>query len=235
MPWASYEYARGCTGAAKPGAVALMAWINKNYPKSKNWGIYSCRIIPGTNSMSLHGEGRALDVGYEVVDGKGNPDGYRLFSHLKVHALELGIQGIIWDRRISTNRGDNRPYSGGPDLTAAHVNHLHIELTNAAARTLTPSKIASIMGTPPVGNDFNSGPDTDFGGGDFRQSSDTAGLLAGLKTLTDSATWIRVGMFIGGAILILLGLAILQSGQVSRLLAGNATQSVKAGIKAVTK
>lgn len=233
MPWATYEYARGCTGGSKPGAVALMSWINRNYPKSKNWGIYSCRMIPGSSSMSIHGEGRALDVGYDVVGGKGNPDGYRLFSHLKAHAVELGIQGIIWDRKISTNRGDDRAYSGGPGLTEAHVNHLHIEMTNAAARSLTGMKIAQIMGTPPVGNDFNSGPGTDFGGGDFTQGADTAGLLAGLQTFMNRDTWIRVGMFLGGVILVLLGLGIFQFGQVSRLLGGNVKQNVKTGYKAV--
>jgi hypothetical protein len=232
MPWASYEYARKCTGGAKPGAVALMSWINKNYPKSKNWGIYSCRIIPGSSSLSLHGEGRALDVGYALVDGKANPDGYRLLNHIKAHAVELGVQGVIWDRKISTNRGDNRPYSGGPDVTSAHVDHLHIELTNAAARSLTASKIAQIMGTPPAGNDFDSGP---YGGGDFGQSADTAGLLAGLQELTSGETWIRVGMFLGGIVLILLGLGIFGTDQITRLLSGNVAQTVKAGYRAVKK
>lgn len=233
MPWASYEYARGCTGGARPGAVALMSWINRNYPKSKNWGIYSCRMIPGSNSMSLHGEGRALDVGYSLVDGKANPDGYRLFAHLKAHAVELGIQGIIWDRKISTNRGDNRPYSGGPDVTSAHVDHLHVELTNAASRTLTPAKIAQIMGTPPAAGSWdNLG---DIGGGEFKQSADTAGLLAGLKELTSAETWIRVGMFVGGTLMILFGLGILQAEQIFRLINGSATQTVKAGYRAVLK
>lgn len=231
MAWASYEYARGCTGGAKPGAVALMAWINRNYPKSKNWGIYSCRVIPGSSSMSIHGEGRALDVGYDLVKGKANPDGYRLFAHLKSRAVELGIQGIIWDRKISTNKGDNRAYSGGPDVTSAHVNHLHVELTNAAARSLTGAKIAQIMGTPPTG-DFGV-PDSDFGGGDFKASADTAGLLAGLKEMTSRETWIRVAMFLGGVLCILIGLGIFQAGTASRLLSGNATRNVKAGYKAV--
>jgi hypothetical protein len=233
MPWASYEYARKCTGGPKSGAVALMTWINKNYPKSKNWGIYSCKMIPGSNSLSIHGEGRALDVGYALVDGKANPDGYRLFAHLKAHAIELGVQGIIWDRKISTNRGDNRPYSGGPDVTTAHVNHLHIELTNTSARTLTAAKIAQIMGTPPAGNDFDSGPD--YGGGEFAPSADTAGLLAGLKTLTSEQTWVRVAMFLGGTILILIGLGALGSASISRLMNGNVTQTVKAGYRAVRK
>lgn len=223
MAWASYEYARRCTGGAKPGAVALMAWINKNYPKSKNWGIYSCRTIPGSGGMSLHGEGRALDVGYEVVNGKGNPDGYRLFSHLKAHAVDLGIQGIIWDRKISSNRGDNRPYTaGGNDLTEAHVDHLHIELTNAAANTLTAARIADVLGTPPA--DVITG----VAGG-----SDT--LAADVETLLSGTTWLRIAMFIGGVMLILLGLGIFQSGAISRLMNGDVMGSVKAAAKASKK
>jgi hypothetical protein len=231
--WATYEYARKCTGGPKPGALALMAWIVKNYPKSKNWGIYRCSLIPGSSSMSVHGEGRALDVGYDPVKGKGNPDGYRLFAHIHQHAVELGVQGIIWDRHISTNRGDNRVYSGGTDETSAHVNHLHIELTNEAARSLTAATIGKIMGTPPAGGDFAGG--ANYGGADFAQGADTTSLLSGLTTLTSGATWIRVAMFIGGVIAILLGLGILATGEIGRLTAGNATRNVKAGYKAVIK
>lgn len=228
MAWATYEYATRCSGGPKPGAVALMSWINKNYPKSKNWGIYNCSKIPGSSSLSIHGEGRALDVGYALVGGKANPDGYKLFNHLKAHAVELGIQGIIWDRKISTNRGDNRAYSyRGPDVTLAHVNHLHIELTRAAANSLTLAKISQIMGSA---SDFTGG-DTDFGGGDFAPSSEVTSFLSGLTTLTNRETWIRVAMFAGGAIAILLGLAALSGGGISKL----ANSSVIRGAKAVTK
>lgn len=227
MAWATYEYATHCTGGPQPGAVALMSWINRNYPKSKNWGIYNCAKIPGSSSLSIHSEGRALDVGYALVNGKANPDGYKLFAHLKAHAAELGIQGIIWDRKISTNRGDDRPYGGGPDVTQAHVNHLHIEMTRAAARSLTYAKISQIMGNV---SDFNPGDDY-FGGGEFKQSEDVTSFLSAITDLTKRETWIRVAMFTGGAIALLLGLVALSGGGIQRL----TNSGVMRGVKAVKK
>lgn len=225
MPWASYEYARGCIGRSEPGAVALMSWINRNYPKSKNWGVYACKSL--SSGWSIHAEGRALDVGYALVDGKANPDGYRLFSHLQSRALQLGIQGIIWDRKIWTNRGDARPYtSGGNNVTLAHVDHLHIELTRNAAKTLTPVKIGQIMGTPPAPGSVATGT----AGG-----TDVTGLVSGLQDLTSKETWTRVAMFLGGAILVILALVAFQSGNVRRVLSGDVAKAVQKGYKAVKK
>lgn len=132
MGFPAWEGATRCTGSAQPGAQALMRWIIEEYGDrgAQNWGIYNCRDVRGGSTTSLHGEGRALDVGFPV----GDPDGDRLRSRLLKVVGRLGIQCIIYERTIySLKSPEGRYYDG----EAPHYDHLHIELTWEAARDLT--------------------------------------------------------------------------------------------------
>ena len=138
-----YVGAKTCTGAPSAGAKALMAWFLGAYGAvgGKNLGIYNCRPVRGGGTTSLHGEGRAADFGCPI----GNPWMQALCDQLIANSAELGIQCIIYNRQIwsSTYASQGwRPYKG----VASHTDHAHVELTWAAARTLTVEHIAAILG-----------------------------------------------------------------------------------------
>lgn len=142
-----YQAAGACTSGPQPGAQALMAWWLSRYgPQGAvNSGIFNCRNIAGSSVRSLHGEGRAADLGVRPLDA---PYGHEAASQLLAFSAEIGIQCIIWSRRIwsgSQPFAGFRPYNG----SNPHTDHLHVELTWPAARTLTQARIFEVLGTAP--------------------------------------------------------------------------------------
>jgi hypothetical protein len=144
-----YEPAQTCTGGPEPGAKALMAWFIGAYGAlgGKNLGIYVCRPVRGSNSTtSLHGEGRACDFG---INPNGAAYGRLLAEQLRLHSAELGIQCIIWDRQIWSGAYPDagwRAYTG----TNPHVDHIHLELTRAAAQSLTAEQVQRVLQPSPA-------------------------------------------------------------------------------------
>jgi peptidoglycan hydrolase-like protein with peptidoglycan-binding domain len=83
---------------------------------------------------------------FPVIGGKAHSEGHDLFKILAQNADKLGLQAIIWDRKIfSARTPSGRVYTG----TNPHVDHLHIEMNRHFADTLTPARINSILGTAP--------------------------------------------------------------------------------------
>jgi peptidoglycan hydrolase-like protein with peptidoglycan-binding domain len=146
--FAAFERAGTRCLKAQPGATALMKWIidsreERGWASARNWGIYNCRTIAGTVQRSTHAEGRGLDIGFPLVNGKANPQGTRLVNFLRANASRLGIQTIIWNRTIWSRRNPNGvPYLG----KHPHTDHVHLELSWATARSLTLSTIRAIAG-----------------------------------------------------------------------------------------
>jgi hypothetical protein len=139
----TYQPASACTGGPEPGAKALMAWFLGNFSAfgGKNLGIYNCRPVRGGTTTSLHGEGRACDFG---INPHGSEYGTLLAEQLRLHSGELGIQCIIWNRRIWSAAYPDagwRAYSG----TNPHLDHIHLELSRAAAQELTPEQVQRIL------------------------------------------------------------------------------------------
>lgn len=144
MNWARWEPARGCTSGAEPGARALLAWCLEQYPVAWSGGIYNCRTVRGTQVRSIHGEGRAIDVMLPTPSGRAHHDGYLLLGQLGAKGRQLGIQCIIFDRRIYSARSPaGRPYTG----VHPHVDHLHIELTRNAGRMLNSATLTRLLGS----------------------------------------------------------------------------------------
>lgn len=144
MGFAPWEAARTCTDGPAPGAVAFMRWFTEHYVKRGgfNLGIFNCRTVRGGRTTSMHGEGRACDLGFPI----GDPDGMQLLRLLIKHAGALGIQCIIYRRRIySAKNPEGAHYSG----VAPHWDHLHVEFSREAARRLTYATVKAIL-TPPV-------------------------------------------------------------------------------------
>ena len=145
MNWAQWEAATRCVGSARPGAKALLDWFTTNYAGvARSGGIYNCRSVRGATTMSVHSEGRAVDIMMPVVNGKGNPAGHRAIAQLGAHGKNLGIQTIIFDRQVWSARSPNgRPYTG----VHPHYDHLHVELTRKAGEMLTKLQIDTALGT----------------------------------------------------------------------------------------
>lgn len=143
--FAPYEAAVACTGSSRSGARALMEWCLAKYSGvARNGGIYNCRSVRGSTTTSIHSEGRALDVMFPVHNGKAHASGTELLNTLARNGTSLGIQSIIWNRKIYSRRTPNgRDYSG----VNPHVDHLHIEMVRTSANSLTIAQINSILGS----------------------------------------------------------------------------------------
>jgi hypothetical protein len=172
-----YDPAARDSGGPTVGARLLMAAIVRRYPPGTNLGIYNPRDQRGSSALSLHAEGRAIDIGYpfpdddggvgvdvqdladvveeavaEVFDGAGDgasPAGHpvanRLVADLVAWHAALGVQCVIYNRRIwSTSQPLWRPYTG----TDPHTGHVHLELNRAASTGLTAALVANVFATP---------------------------------------------------------------------------------------
>ena len=146
MNWARWEAPSSrCAAGPASGARALMAWSLETYAEAFSMGIYNCRPVRGSTAPSVHGEGRADDVGFPIIDGRANPAGHRLVGRLGEHGKRLGIQAVIFDRTIwSATSPGGRRYDG----VAPHRDHAHIELTRAAAGRLTLATLRAVLGGP---------------------------------------------------------------------------------------
>lgn len=140
MGFPKWEPAVACTSGPTPGALAFTRWFVEEYGDQGgfNLGIYNCRTVRGGATTSMHGEGRALDAGFPV----GDPDGNELLSRLLRVPGRLGIQCIIYERRIySALSPEGRPYTG----LVPHLDHLHIEFTHEAAENLTYETVKTVL------------------------------------------------------------------------------------------
>lgn len=122
----------------QPGTDTLMRVSGEIYGTTTNGQTYVCKQISGSDRLSFHAEGRA-------GDSSGYPDKMRaLADGFVAHALELGIQEVIYDRqRWSTDDGTPgwEPF-GGAD---PHTSHVHWSLTWDAAKNLTEAKIRAVL------------------------------------------------------------------------------------------
>lgn len=143
-----YAGARTCTGTATPGAKALMSWYLGAYAErgAANLGIYVCKDIAGSRTTSLHGEGRACDLGSSPY--RNLPFMDDVADALVAHSRELGIQCVIHAAQIWSS---SYPHAGWRDYTGeSHNGHIHAELMWWAARDLTVAKINSVLGSSVV-------------------------------------------------------------------------------------
>lgn len=179
-----YEWATGPSGGPTPGAQALMSWYLGRYedrdsPRPANLGIYNPKRLG--SGWSIHAEGRACDLGTAPYSSP--PWGWELADELRLNSAELGIQAIIFDRKIwsgSFPRNGWRNYSG----SNPHTGHLHVELSKASAQSLTAARIESILGRdkgqqPPSEQDWRER---------IVRGMDTVNLRGVTK---NSRTWVR--------------------------------------------
>jgi hypothetical protein len=120
-----------------PGTLSLANYIETTWP---DVGTVSktvvCRSIRGGTQTSVHGIGRAIDVGigdendFEAPTSEELALGNEIRNVLINNAETLGLQRIIWNNQTwSSSQGGWSPYTG----TNPHHGHLHIEVNIEAA------------------------------------------------------------------------------------------------------
>lgn len=163
----AYRGARSCTSGPQPGAWGAMDYYLSAYSDDGgvNTGIYNCRSVRGGSTTSLHGEGRAADFGVRPYRAR---YGTALANALVAFSDELGIQCVIWNRRIWSCQYPHsgwRHYSG----TASHTDHIHVEFTWAranASRSGTAKLFAKVLGGVKPG-EIKIGGSSGGGGGSY--------------------------------------------------------------------
>lgn len=126
-----------CTGKLREGSRALGSDLMDRFSQVKSIGGYACRRNTADSSrLSVHGTGKALDIFIPMRNGRASSDlGDPVANWLVTNAADIGIQLIIWNRSVWRANGTNEKPYGGP---VPHTDHIHAELTEKAARKLTP-------------------------------------------------------------------------------------------------
>ncbi len=147
----AYDAAQRCDPIPKPGVEMFRDVVLSRSPEFTNMGIYSCRSVRGGTALSLHAEGRAWDMGASAADPAELAAANDLVDALLApdstgapHALarKIGLQEIIWNRRIWTSGSRER---GGADIasmapytgTNSHTDHIHFGFNRSGAWALT--------------------------------------------------------------------------------------------------
>ena len=140
-----------CAKNPQPGALALREYCLRRWPTLESdviGGILCCRRIAGTDRPSLHGEGRAVDL---MVPSPAAPVGDEVANFVYTYAAAIGVQELIWNRKIWTaQRGAEgwRVYPGANP----HTDHVHVGLlwrTAAGPRALTVDTLTRLEPVPP--------------------------------------------------------------------------------------
>jgi len=132
------EVGPDCAGE-QPGMEALQAWMCLEHTLADS-GTYVCKYISGSDppKRSFHAEGRAGDLsGYPLPMSRG-----ALF--LVGHAEEIGVQEVIYDRRIWRSTYQEWRKFTGKD---PHTSHIHYAINWQAARRSTEAMLAVLAAT----------------------------------------------------------------------------------------
>lgn len=147
--------------------------------------------------MSGHPAGLALD--FQVGDDSAK--GGRVASYFTSNASRLRVKYVIWQQRIWWPGKNWQPmeYRSGdaPGYDPNHKRHVHVSFLEGAASS----------GGAGVVPDSKGGDDD--GGFDITNPLGITNPLDGAAKLFEADTWKRVGLVVGGAVAMLVGVAIL--------------------------
>ncbi|UJA21091.1 hypothetical protein HJD18_13305 [Thermoleophilia bacterium SCSIO 60948] len=150
-----YDTASRCKSSVPKGMREFQHWLGRNV-RGETWGIYRCEKW-GPGSASLHAESRAIDWHLDARNSKDKRAAKRLIGLLlekdrkgndAALARRMGVQGIIFNcRSWWSNAGGMGKYSycykpngkrkKNLDPTAAHKDHVHLEMNWKGARERT--------------------------------------------------------------------------------------------------
>ena len=128
-----YEGADHDGGTCTPGNKALIAYYKK-VTGLGDLGCYNYRPIRGGGKLSLHSEGRASDLACNANDPAQKAKGDAFAQWIIDHVHQIGCQYFIWNRRSWRWDRGWKEYTG----VSPHTDHLHVELTRAAAANPSP-------------------------------------------------------------------------------------------------
>jgi hypothetical protein len=123
-----------------------MAYLIHKFPYVKSMGIYNCRSVAGSSTLSQHSCGRAGDPGIPTLAG-GAADtslGHPVVRFLDQYSTEFGIVEQIYDRVIYDAASPRGRHYGG---VHPHRDHVHFTQTPGKATSLTAAQIVSIVET----------------------------------------------------------------------------------------
>ncbi|HEX8647503.1 MAG TPA: N-acetylmuramoyl-L-alanine amidase [Thermoleophilaceae bacterium] len=159
VPIDPYRYdttGTACARGPQPGTIRLRDEFRRRYV-GRSMGIFNCRPVRGGTTLSLHGEGRALDWGLNANDETERAAADAIVAELlatdadgNTHALarRMGIQEIIWNRQIwsagSRAAQGLRPYGG----TNPHTDHIHVGQNHDGAQGRTSFWTAAAAPAP---------------------------------------------------------------------------------------
>ncbi|MGV1009070.1 MAG: hypothetical protein ACOYBY_10770 [Dermatophilaceae bacterium] len=128
-PAPSFSTSTTRTGAAverglSANAMKVLNAVRAAYPQLQSFG--GIRSDPGSD----HSSGQAIDImipGYAGSSGRALGDALAAF--VQAHAAELSVDYVIWRQRIwSPGRGGWRAMADRGDVTANHVDHVHVSV-----------------------------------------------------------------------------------------------------------
>lgn len=143
--YSGYTGAKTCTKGPQPGARGFMSWFLAKYAGigGQNSGIYNCRPVRGsTRTTSLHGEGRGVDLGLKFA----RTEFAVLAEQLRLHSKELGIQCIIYNRKIFSGGYEDKGWHRYTGVNP-HTDHLHVEMAWWSAQLSADEYIALLEKT----------------------------------------------------------------------------------------
>lgn len=133
MTIVAYDKATFKAGGAAPGTLALWSTIERVFPGAKSLGIYAPRAIRGSDSLSLHAEGRAVDVAHSNVEAIADYAYQNRVLH-QVQEIILYKQRRIW----TANKDGWRTFSG---YGAGSLTHVHIGQNRLGAGITSSGKV----------------------------------------------------------------------------------------------
>lgn len=147
----NYDYADRCVKRPPKGAKKLSRFMRQHSRRSAFVGIIRCESLG--SGKSVHAEGRAVDIGLDARTKRDKRAAMAMIhtwlerdddGRRAALARRMGVQMIIYNCKIwQANEKKMSTYgycSGGRrgvNPTAAHIDHMHVELTRKAAKLKT--------------------------------------------------------------------------------------------------
>jgi hypothetical protein len=119
-----------------PRAEVVRVSLERSFGRLSLGGFAPGGVSSGHMKGSAHYDGRAIDVFVRPVSAATNRKGWAVASYLVAHAASLGIEHVIFDKRIWTaGSGSERgwreyypPESSGSRVILEHRDHVHVDV-----------------------------------------------------------------------------------------------------------